>query len=194
MPTMIVQAGDSIPSIAKDNGFFWQTVWNHPQNADLKASRKNPNQLVRGDEVFVPDLTTKGVERSTESKHRFVRKGDPRANEEYVLELDGKLTKGKTDGEGKLEEVIPPNARGGKLLLRGGKEVIPIKLGHLDPVEELTGVQQRLNNLGISCGPEDGQPGDRLTQALKKFQAKYKLQVTGEPDAATRAKLKDLHP
>jgi hypothetical protein len=207
MPKVTVSQGDSIPSIAADNGFFWETIWNHPENAQLKAKRKSPNQLVPGDEVFVPELRQKWVSKGVDGTHKFKRKGvparlkiqlkllgEPRANEPYVLELDGRQIKGTTDGNGMVDQFIPPNARGGRLILGGGKEIIPVRIGHLNPIEEISGVKQRLNNLGYQCGSEDDELDPRTRVALKAFQAEHGLPVTGEPDAATKAKLRELHP
>ena len=56
MSTVTISLGDSIPSLAKDNGFFPDTIWNHPQNAGLRSKRKSQNQLYPGDEVFIPEL------------------------------------------------------------------------------------------------------------------------------------------
>jgi N-acetylmuramoyl-L-alanine amidase len=200
-----VGEGESTSSIAKQTGHFWKKLWDHPENAGLKQLRKDPNVLFADDLIHVPPIEIKEVPKPTEQRHKFKRKGEPcrlklqllklgkpRANEEYVLEIEGKLIKGKTDAEGKLEHQIPGDAKSGRLTLRGGKESFPVRIGQLDPVDQTTGVQQRLNNLAYDCGAEDGEIGERTVEALKKFQAEHKLQVTGEADAATKAKLKEL--
>src|SRR5512139_715846 len=110
MDKHIISQGESVPSVAKDNGFFWQTLWNHGENAELKAKRKDPNILFEGDELHVPELELRWETRATEAKHRFKRKGDPvkfklqlllfgkpRANEDYSLHLDTGIFRGKTD-------------------------------------------------------------------------------------------------
>jgi hypothetical protein len=40
---------------------------------------------------------------------------------------------------------------------------------------------------------DDQADGLRLHYALEQFQFDYKLEVTGEPDAATRTKLREVH-
>ncbi len=207
MPNHVISRGESVPSVAKDGGYFWQTLWNHPQNAELKAKRKDPNILFEGDELFVPELELRWETRSTEAKHKFKRNGDPlkfklqlkqmgdpRANEDYTLQLDTGTFRGKTDGDGKIEITIPGNSRGGVLLLNGGKEKLAVRIGHLDPIDELSGVQQRLTNLAFPTGNEDGELSDQTRDALRRFQQKQKLPVTGEADDATKAKLKELLP
>ena len=204
MPKRKVGQGETTSSIAKKNGFFWRTIWEHGENADLRAKRRDPNVLLADDLIFVPEKKLKEVSKGTETEHVFKLKGEPaklklqlfklgkpRANENYVLEVDGEQTPGATDGEGKLEHFIPPAAGSGKLILRGGKEVYNLRLGNLDPLDTPSGVQQRLNNLGYNCGGEKGEIGEKTKEALEKFQADYDLEQTGEPDAATKAKLQE---
>jgi hypothetical protein len=206
MTKRLVGAGESTNSLAKKTGHFWRYLWNHPENAELKQLRKDPNVLFADDEIFIPEVEPAEYPgKATEQRHRFRRKGEPckikiqllklgkpRANEKYVLKLDATVINGTTDSEGKLEHFIPGDARSGELVLRNGKEVIPIRVGDLDPVDEITGVQQRLNNLGYDAGSEGGSSNEKTVEALKKFQADYKLEVTGEADEATKAKLKEL--
>lgn len=199
--------GDSVTSIAEAHGFFWQTIWDHAENSELKAKRKTPNVIAEDDKVFIPPLTEREESRATEACHTFKRKGvpavlrlqlleldEPRANEDYILEIDGKLITGTTDGEGVIEQPISPKARGGKLTLTKSGDTWPIRIGHLDPIDTPTGVQQRLNNLGFDCGDEDGEVSKpECVKALKAFQSKNGLKVTGESDTPTQAKLDELH-
>jgi N-acetylmuramoyl-L-alanine amidase len=195
--------GESIISIAKQHGFFWKTIWDHGRNAKLKSLRTNPNVLLAGDIVFVPKMQEKFKPGATEKKHKFKRKGEPvklklqlmllgepRANEDYVLDIEGTLIKGTTDGAGKLEQFIPGTARSGSISLRGGEEVYPLRIGDLDPVDTLNGLRQRLNNSGFDCGSNTSDELDDMTrEALRQYQTRNNLEVTGEPDAATKAKL-----
>jgi hypothetical protein len=205
MPRQKVGEGESTSSLAKKKGFFWRTIWEHGENASLKALRKDPNVLFADDDIFIPELDPKEVPKPTEQRHKFKRKGEPckiklqllkngkpRANESYVLEIEKKLINGKTDSDGKLEHYIPGSASSGTLTLRNGKEVLPIRIGDLDPIDKGTGVQQRLNNLGYDCGSEDGEIGEETKEALKKFQAEHGLSVSGDADAETKSKLKEL--
>jgi N-acetylmuramoyl-L-alanine amidase len=206
MPDYTVKQGDCISSIAEGHGFFWERIWNHPKNAELKTKRENPNVLAPGDVVFVPDKEEKEESCATGQRHTFRKKGvpaklrlrlveddKPRANEPYILEIDGVTFSGTTDGEGGIEHPIPPNAVKGKLLVGEKQEEFPLDLGHLDPVDEITGVQARLNNLGFDCGSLDGEAGPETEAALKEFQKKHNLDESGRPDEATRSKLQELH-
>ncbi|CAG0996658.1 hypothetical protein PHYC_02606 [Phycisphaerales bacterium] len=198
--------GDSITSLSEQYGFFWETVWNHAENSKLKNLRKDPNIIYNGDEVFIPEKTEKLEDRATGSRHKFKRKGvpakvklrltrlgEPRANEQYTLVLDGKLFTGSTDGDGILEQEIPPDCRGGELRLKNGKEVYPITVGGLDPWDTPSGAQQRLNNMGYACGASGDLKDRRTAAAIRSFQEKWGLPVTGEPDENTLKTIDEKH-
>ncbi|MDH4267528.1 MAG: peptidoglycan-binding protein [Deltaproteobacteria bacterium] len=209
MPDYTVKQGDCISSIAQEHGLFWDKVWNHPKNANLQERRKDPNVLFPGDVVFVPDKEEKEEPGATEQRHRFKKKGvpeklqirlldeqdKPRSNLEYVIDIDGTLYKGFTNGDGWVRWPIPPNAQKGKLTIKGNreKEEYELRLGHLDPIDQNSGVQQRLKNLGFECGQVDGVVGPQTQEAIRAFQAKHKLEETGELNEATREKLKSEH-
>ena len=206
MQVVTAVQGDSIHSLAALYGHFWETIWNDPANAGLRARRTSPAQLAPGDEVAIPDLRTREERGATGGRLRFRRKGvpamfrlqlktlgEPRANEAYVLELDGALIEGKTGPDGRIEVPISPRCRGGELRLRGGAEVIPIRIGHLDPLSETSGVMQRLANLGHTVGTSDDGSDEVTRSALAVFQLQHGLDVTGAIDPATRAKIAQLH-
>ena len=163
------RAGDCFTSIAYEHGFFWQTLWDHEDNAALKEQRKDPFTLIAGEDlVRIPDLRLKEEACATEKRHTFRRRGvpaklrlrllqsdgQPRANEEYFFEVEGKMvsTAKTTDGDGRLEELIPPNARRGRLLLQGGAEVHQLSLGELPPADTIAGLKARLASLGFLYG------------------------------------------
>ena len=68
-----VRRGECINSIAARYGFFWETVWNHGPNSDLKNERENADHLYPGDVLKIPALREKKESRATEAKHRFRR-------------------------------------------------------------------------------------------------------------------------
>lgn len=203
--TITASSGDSIPSLARRHGFFWQELWD--LNPALQSAGRDPNVLMEGDEVFIPDLRERWESCATEQKHTFKRLGDPvkfrmnlkrlgkpRKNEPFVLQIGSEVIQSTTDGSGRLEVFVPGDASEALLSLNDGAEVYRIQISRLDPIETTTGVQQRLNNLGFACGSEDGEPGNRTAGALRAFQEKYQVPVTGEICDATRAKLRELHP
>lgn len=209
MPKLhVAKVNDCISSIALEHGFLPDTIWNDPDNADLKRVRRDPNVLRTGDLVVIPDKQRKDVEKPTDQRHRFRRKGfpttihiqllkndEPRANEPYQLVVDGRIHDGTTDGEGRLWIHISPDARKATLFVGEGEERDEYELAvrHLQPVAELKGAQQRLHNLGYRPGAQDGEPNPQTVEALERFQRDCGLPVSGENDAATQQKLLQLH-
>ncbi len=206
MSDYTVKQGDCINSIATKYGLFPKKIWDHANNADLKKKRQDPNALLPGDKLFVPEKELQEVSCATGQRHRFRKKGvpaklrlqlksgdKPRTNEKYTLKIDNELLSGTTDGEGRIEHPIPPNAKKGKLLVGDNQDEYTFKLGHIDPVDEVSGVQERLNNLGFDCGKADGKLNDATKAALMAFQKQYKLEESGAMDKATIDKLKKVY-
>lgn len=120
----------------------------------------------------------------------------PRQNIPYILDIDGNLIEGTTDEDGMIEASIPPNARQGRLILEPrttNERILPLHLGGLNPLSEISGIKQRLRNLGFDCGDTSEETTPAMEAALRAFQEKHDLRVTGETDQATKDKLKDLH-
>lgn len=199
-----VRKGDCISSIAFEYGFFPDTIWNHPQNAELKAKRQDPNVLFSGDRVFIPDIRIREEPRDTGQDHWFRRKGLPhllkiqmRYFEEpwpgltYTLQIDGEARTGTTDGDGWLIEPIPPTAEQATLILEDGTEY-ELQLGTLAPIDEIVGVQDRLRNLGYFDFPSNGTLDADTEAAIASFQASHDLEVSGEMDGATCSLLQEL--
>src|SRR2546423_13153193 len=135
MPTQYnVKQGDCVSSIASDHGFFPDTIWNHADNAELKRKRKDPNVLMTGDVLTIPDKEIKEASKPTEQEHKFRKKGvpeklrlvirneddQPRANLKYTLIIDGASFQGVTGGDGSIQQNIPPDAEEAQLTLREG--------------------------------------------------------------------------
>lgn len=202
----VVRAGECIDSIAYEHGFFGETLWNHPDNAELKRVRKHPNVLLAGDRVAIPDLRKKTESGAMDTRHRFRRKGvpamlrlqilwfgTPRGDDDYIIDIDGQKRSGSLDGEGWLEEPISPAARVAVLEVGTDRQRFEIQLGGTDPIDTIRGVQHRLNNIGFACGEPDGELGDRTRAALGRFQKSQGLKETGEPDQGTLDALLRVH-
>lgn len=204
----VVSRGECLQTIAADHGFFWETLWNHPDNADVKSARKDPMVIQTGDRLAIPELAPGGVDKPDKKRHRFRRKGipavlkfqmlrdgEPRKNEPWILDLDGKRLEGSTDDEGRFDVVIPPNARSG--ILRVGQGVHEtaqrIELGHLEPFDTVLGVQQRLTNLGFYEGLEDGQWSQGVQQAIDAFLVDHDGSTEDHVSEATLEKIRDAH-
>lgn len=208
-----VEQGDHLSKIAKDNGFTDYTIiWDHPNNADLKKQRQNPNILFPGDQVFIPDIEQKQESGATDKRHTFTvdRKTlklrlvledayeKPIAGQQCALLVGDQSFQVSTDTNGKLEADIPLGAGDGVLAIRGDETPfanfpVILKIGDLDPVTEQTGQTARLNNLGYFPGPLDGSDAAAFESAVEEFQCDHHLKVTGECDSSTQDKLQKVH-
>ena len=206
MPTHTVKQGEHIWQIAEKYGFLdHASIWNHPGNAAIKKERKLPGVLFPGDQIFIPDKNVKTVSLSTTKVHTFRTKGEklllklivkdiednPIANTLIKVSVEGDVKSLTTDGEGKAERVILKTAVIGILFVKDME--IPLKIGHLDPVDKLSGQKARLNNLGYDAGDPAGPQDMQSRAAVEEFQCDQKLQVDGNCGPATQAKLLEKH-
>jgi len=209
-----VQQGDCLASIAKQYGFSdWNTIYNDDSNTNFRKLRPDPHVLLPGDRLSIPDKKIKSEFCQTAQVHTFqltnqpihfrvvVRNidGQPLGGKKYKLSVGDATYEGVLPDNGLVDQPIPPDALEGKLTVwtdESDPELMDtwaLKLGHLDPVESLTGVQARLNNLGYDCGPVDGINGPRTQAAVRAFQQDQGLDVDGIPGPKTQAALKTEH-
>jgi len=196
----VVRSGDCFLSIADQYGFFPDTLWNHAENSDLKSQRKDPNVLQVGDVVHVPDITVHQESKADKKRHRFRRKGvpgklkvrilddwEPRKNAKYRLVIDGSIIEGQTDGDGFVEEDLPPDASQGELIVDrkdGGTDHYRFNFGTVSPIDTEAGVKRRLQDMGYDT--ED------LQRALTGFQQDRGLEETGTINDETKSKLQEV--
>ena len=212
MPFVVVNQGDHLSRIAKQYGFAdYRTIWNHPENAELKRARVNPHVLHPGDRLFVPERQIREESGATDQKHQYVVHKPPlmlrlvleNVYEEPIAnarcELRGDVEAEVTTGDdAEVERTISPLVRNLRLTIRDAQTAIrdvalPMRVGDLDPVEETSGQQARLNNLGYHTGPV-GRPDERLLKlAIEEFQCENKLVVDGICGPNTQRKLKEVH-
>jgi hypothetical protein len=209
MVRYVVQQGDCLSSIAAQHGLpDYRAIYDHPSNAEFKAARPNPNILYPGDVVFIPEKRSKVVSVGTGQSHRLeVKRAKARfrvriqfgAPFKYEIDIHGRTSKGALDDGAIIDVPIDPADSAGKLLiwLEGAKDAAPLEfdlsLGGLDPIDTISGVQARLNNLGFDCGAVDGVCGPKTEGALRAFQRAFELEVTGQIDDPTRQELAVRH-
>jgi hypothetical protein len=217
MPVHYVQQGECLLTIAARYGAGgWKTLYDDPGNADLRKTRPNPNILFPGDKVFVPEKgDLKGVDCSTEKRHRFTVKiprtglrvvledadEKPLAGKKYVIKIGEKEIQGVTGADGLIETEVPVNECNASLSawLDADDTDDPdfeseLLIGHLDPVSTVSGIQARLKNLGFHCDV-DGVLGPQTNAADSRFREKNGLATDAEEpiDDALRDKLVELH-
>jgi N-acetylmuramoyl-L-alanine amidase len=216
-----VEPGEYLASIAHKYGFTdWHKIYNHPNNADFRKKRPNPNVINPGDRIFIPEHDNPRIESCpTDKRHKFQMQqpqiwlrvvladddDKPYANLPYRFSVPGE-SKPRTDNtnkDGMLEQRIPATADTVDLVLPSVGLGWKLRVGDLDPVHDednashaiIKGVQGRLHNLGYKCGPIDGILGPKTRAALQEFQSdvmKIK-EPSGEPDLDTRNALKKEH-
>jgi N-acetylmuramoyl-L-alanine amidase len=207
----VVEPGETLVSVAETSGHFWQTIWDDPANAALRAARGDANAqiLLPGDRLTIPPLRRKQVACATGQVHRFRRRGIPAkvfirvlaedgtpfANRPYVLHVRPHEYRGTTTADGSVEHFVVASAREGALVVDLGADHDPpyarwsLRVGFLDPGASLTGLQGRLAALGFYEGGDEGTFGEPTANAIRRFQTAQQLAVTGTFDAATLDRL-----
>jgi LysM repeat protein len=208
-----VAQGEYLSSIAAQFGFMDYTVlWNHPNNAQLKNLRINPNVLYPGDILFVPEKQGKDESGATTKRHIFnlgksplalhlaLKDLDqkPIANAACTLYLDQQKISLTSDENGIIQREIPAGARGCTLIVQKADTPytgsnVQIGIGELDPVDTLTGQAGRLNNLGYFAGEPESSDDLDFASAVEEFQCNFGLKVDGDPGPQTQSKLKEVH-
>jgi hypothetical protein len=202
-----VRDGETLASISHIFGFGdLETIWQHPENDKLRQLRKNPQVLLAGDVLFIPDKQTKALPLPANARHTLsVRRlklsvrvalqsllRKPVANVPCLAEVDGVSSEVTSDSNGEVEINVKPTST--RLKLTVGDEERVLNIGALDPVEEVAGQQARLANLGYFHGEiGDTANRDEMTLALSLFQADEDLEVSGKLDDATLTRLVEVH-
>lgn len=203
-----VQPQEGITSISEQYGFNDLTIWNHVKNKKIRDKRPDLNNLMVGDKVFIPERQVKSIECETQKTHRFKRRGipalyrvqlfeegGPRANQDYIFDVDGTKHKGTTDKVGVLKEFIPAGSKQGQLIIGKDQYQLDISFGALAPATENLGIQQRLIHFGYFCGEliENGELNEETLKAIKHVQTILGLTVTGELSDETREAIVNIH-
>jgi Putative peptidoglycan binding domain len=169
--------------------------------------------ILPGDQIVIPDRRIRTEACQTDRTHPFRllsprtklrlrledRRGQVLANKSYELVLDKATVEDFTSGDGTVEVDVPPGLVGAKLTVwltedKSGESCTwDLDIGHLDPVEEITGVQARLNNLGFDCGEIDGQLNEPTRRAMAQFRAAAGIGGDSVEDPTTQKKMLELH-
>lgn len=206
-----IQQGEHLSAIAKRYGFEnFETIWNDKDNKELRRRRENPNALLPGDEVVVPDKAERVFSRRTMRQHPFTVHthrlkfklrlvdlfGDPVANSECTIEVDGEQLDRTTDGDGRLEVPARRSTTSVKVTAVDHALCYDLAVGHLDPVAEPPGVRKRLSNLGYHVGPGDQPQAMQdvwMAHAIEFFQDDEDLTVDRERSEELVAQLRERH-
>jgi hypothetical protein len=158
--------------------------------------------------MFIPEKQPRHEQGATEQRHRFRLNGwrlevvirivpsllpvhrrtrEPDAGVPYVLTVGTRRIEGETERGGIIRlSGLPPDADDGTLEILGRH--LRLRFGELDPADEVTGEQARLNQLGYSVGRIDGEPDAKTAIAKDLCQALNEV-----PESDVAPVLKELH-
>ncbi|NRR30697.1 peptidoglycan-binding protein [Oxalobacteraceae bacterium] len=208
-----VRQGECTSKLADRYGFFADTVWNWPKNAELKLLREDKNILNPGDEIVIPPKREKAVVVETGMRYqlrrlgipellriRFVEEGVARANIPYLISFQTQQgvvlcnRLGTTDADGVLVESVLPSITFAEVTLTDdlGDEVFQFTIGTIDSIDSDNGVLSRLHNLYFESAQGESGSLEELREAVREFQKFYDMDPTGVADDATRAKLREI--
>jgi N-acetylmuramoyl-L-alanine amidase len=207
----IVKSGESLARIARHYGFRdWRLIYDHPDNADFRERRPDPDVLFPGDTVVIPEKEIGSASIATGALHRFRVKaprrvlrirmlkpdGEPLKAAEYTLSYAGGEIEGETNDEGLIDIEVPPDLTGATLLIDGDEH--RLLLEHLDPVRDTPdegerGARSRLSNMGYDVPPKSPDDGAAMARAIRAFQADHGLDPSGVLDGGTVDKLVAEH-
>jgi hypothetical protein len=201
-----VQPGECLATIAEAHGLFPATIWEHPDNEELRRVRRDGHVLLAGDMLAIPDRTPRRAKCATDARHVFRRKavptplhlrmlvhGEPLAQVPYRLIFGEREERGQTGADGSVHAWLPRDAREASLFVEvdGVEHERIIALGGLDPINTPTGLAQRLVNLRY-LDPDESDSRE-LRRAIKSFQLDAGVSPSGELDPATEDALVAAH-
>lgn len=206
----VVRQGDYLQKLAFAHGFDENEAWNDPKNAALKDKRQDPNLLLPGDIIHFPRSTREGkpIAKGTTNTYKakvpttkvhftFEDAKGPLAGEAYVIEGLGAPVEGTADGTGKVEIEAPVHVREVRVTFAKRGLIFPVSIGDLDPIEELSGLRQRLQQLGyLQPAPDalsEEAAAHRDQEAIAAFQRDKGLPATGTIDEPTRSAIDAAH-
>jgi len=209
-----VAQGETLLRIARQYGYQTsKALYNHPSNAEFKALRPDPNLIYPGDKITIPPKKEKFIPLRTNSINSFVVQNEKEYFRLQIIHEDGDDITGKriviTIGSQTIDTVLPGNglievelnendSLTGQVDLylkedqSSPSESFTAQVGHLDPIDTLSGVQARCNLLGFDCGTVDGINGSKTKAGVRDFQYEHDLEVDGIAGAKTKAKLQQV--
>ena len=182
-----VQPGECLLSLAATHGLTLERL--AAANPELCSQRVHAGILLPGDVVCIPPREIKHEACATGARHRFRRRsvraeirvqivdrGRPRRNERYELIVDGVPVAGlgyggdapETDDHGFLRCEIPPTAQRVVVLVGDSRDEYELRLGHLNPIDSVTGLHGRLANLGTYSKRIKASYGEHSRDALAR--------------------------
>jgi len=122
--THTVAQGECLTMIADKYGVTVSAIRDHPQNAELRQKRPSPHVLHPGDVISIPGPEPRTESAQTGQSHRFrYRRPEKRLklalsgpdrerlrDKPFSLKVAGRVTNGRTDGQGQIDYAPHPTA------------------------------------------------------------------------------------
>jgi hypothetical protein len=183
MEPYVVRQGDFVDLLAYQNGFDADSVWNDSANDELRQNRDNPNVLYPTDVLYIPappDPTAFSAQTGTTNTFKSdvptvpvqIRFDYPDlASQAFTIEELPDLTGQSTDGDGIAKFDVPIDIGAFTMTFTSPGTSFAFVLGNLDPVDTLSGIFQRLQNLGYIPREVDVDTSDLepIRRALQRF-------------------------
>jgi hypothetical protein len=166
MQPYVVKDGDFLLQLAFQMGFDADTVWNDPSNDDLRSIRADPNILLAGDLLHVPDPpdpSSQATNLTPGSTNNFVAADPPTfalthtfvgddttsyASQAYTVQELAQLTGLQTDENGTATFQAPVTLQTATIVFTDSGESFTLAMGGMDPINTISGIFKRLQNLG----------------------------------------------
>jgi hypothetical protein len=210
----VIRQGDYLTKLAHTNGYDADTVWKHAKNKELRERRSDPNTLLPGDILWVPEPTPArrlAVKSGTDNRYtaripkmpvsvRLQLGGEPLVKEPFrILGVGPDPIEGATDEHGWLKAEVNVHVREIEVELTARDKTLRVRVGDMDPLNTVSGVKKRLTHLGfyqpskIGVDNDDAADGHALVSALKAFQQQRGLEPTGKMNEDTAKALSGHH-
>jgi N-acetylmuramoyl-L-alanine amidase len=167
MQPYVICDSDHLLQVAHKFGFDPDEVWNDPSNADLRKLRPDFNVLLAGDVLYIPDQVDKPVtfhNLAVGSTNSFVAPNPPKVSvsvrfidangsthtsKSFTIEELPELQGLKTTDEGVATFSVPVNLGRATLVFDETGEARSLWIASMDPIDTLSGIFKRLQNLGF---------------------------------------------
>ncbi len=195
---------DHVHELAWRTGVSTSDVWDDPRNRGLRAQGRTPAILAPGDLIhlpthlrpmrIVPGTTNsfRAIIPAFRTRLRLVKDDSftPWASTKLSIRMGTSPPReAATDSSGWVELEVPVTTSWIVIELVDQAVQVDLEVGGLDPITTIDGVRMRLCLLGGYHGRMRGEIDESLKAALRTYQHHRSLDVTGEPDDATRARL-----
>jgi hypothetical protein len=190
----VIRQGDFLLKVAHKFGFDADTIWNDAKNDALRQVRPNPNILLPGDVLYIPDQANRTPAlkplvtgtTNTFTSHtptlsltcKFIgAEAATYASKAFTVQELADLVGLQTDDQGVATFPIPVTLTRATITFIETGECVELGIAAMDPINSLEGIFKRLQNLGHIPREVDGVPvessGDlkMMRRGLRYFKA-----------------------